>query len=118
MAFCPVQLGIDEELVGFTFKSLEPIAFDDDRLCVDAIKRVGFGGNFLTDDTTLKYLRTDYYEPKILNRLSREDWIKAGSKDINARAKERITRLMKEHQPEPLDAGVKKELRALVKSME
>lgn len=118
MAFCPVQLGIDEELVGFTLKALEPIAFDDDRLCVDAIKRVGLGGNFLTDDTTLKYLRTDYYEPKILNRLSREEWIKAGSKDINARARERITRLMKEHQPEPLDAGIKKELRALVKSME
>jgi trimethylamine--corrinoid protein Co-methyltransferase len=118
MAFCPVQLGIDEELVGFTLKALEGIPVDDDRLSVDAIKRVGFGGNFMTDDTTLKYLRTDYYEPKILNRQSREEWVKAGSKDINARAKERIKKLMKEHQPEPLDRNVQKKLRALVKSME
>ena len=118
MAFCPVQLGIDEELAGFTLKALEGIPADDDRLCVDAIKRVGFGGNFMTDETTIKYLRTDYYEPRILNRLSREEWVKAGSKDINARAKERISKLMKEHEPEPLEAGIKKELRALVKNME
>jgi trimethylamine--corrinoid protein Co-methyltransferase len=118
MAFCPIQLGIDEELVGFTLKALQGIPVDDGRLCVDAIKRVGFGGDFMTDDTTIKYLRTDYYEPKILNRLSREEWIKAGSKDINARAKKRITELMKEHQPEPLDRGLQEELRALVKSCE
>ncbi len=118
MAFCPVQLGIDEELVGFTLKAMEGISVDDDRLCADAIKRVGFGGNFMIDETTIKYLRTDYYEPKILNRLSREEWIKAGSKDINARAKERITRLMKEHQPEPLDDAIGKELRALIESVE
>jgi trimethylamine--corrinoid protein Co-methyltransferase len=117
MAFCPIQLGIDEELVGFTMKTLEGIPVDDDRLSVDAIKRVGFGGNFMTDETTLKYLRTDYYEPKILNRLSRENWEKAGSKDINDRAKERISKLIKEHQPEPLDTGPTRELKALVKSM-
>ncbi len=118
MAFCPIQLGIDEELVGFTLKALEGIPADDDRLCLNAIKRVGFGGNFMTDETTIKYLRTDYYEPKILNRLSREEWTKAGSKDINARAKERITKLMKEHQPQPLDRSLQEELRALVKSCE
>jgi len=118
LAFCPIQLGIDEELAGFTLKTLEGIPVDDERLCTDAIKRVGFGGNFMTDETTIKYLRSDYYEPKILNRLSREEWIKAGSKDINARAKERIKRLIAEHEPTPLDEGVRKELRSLVESRE
>jgi trimethylamine--corrinoid protein Co-methyltransferase len=118
LAFSPIQLGIDEELVGFTLKALEGIPVDDDRLAVDAIKRVGFGGNFMTDETTIKYLRTDYYEPKILNRLSRENWEKAGSKDINAAAKERIKKLIAEHQPIPLDEKVKKELRSLVGSMQ
>jgi trimethylamine--corrinoid protein Co-methyltransferase len=118
MAFCPVQLGIDEELVGFSLKAMEGIPADDDRLCTDAIKRVGFGGNFMTDETTLKYLRTDYYEPKILNRMSREEWVKAGSKDINARSKERIVKLMREHEPISLDSGIKKELRTLIKTAE
>jgi trimethylamine--corrinoid protein Co-methyltransferase len=118
LAFSPIQLGIDEELVGFTLKALEGIPADDDRLSVDAIKRVGFGGNFMTDETTIKYLRTDYYEPKILNRLSRENWEKAGSKDINAAAKERIKKLIAEHQPIPLDKAIRKELRSLVESIQ
>lgn len=118
LAFSPVQLGIDEELVGYVLKSLEGIPADDDRLCVDAIKRAGIGGNFMTDETTLSYLRTDYYPPKIFNRLAREDWEKAGSKDINAVARERITKLMKEHQPVRLDEGVKKELRSLIVSVQ
>ncbi len=118
LAFCPVQLGIDEELIGYTRKVLEGIPVDDDRLATDAIKRVGFDGNFMTDKTTIKYLRTDYYQPKILNRLSREDWVKQGSKDINARAKERIQQLMKEHPAPPLDEGVKKELDALIESLD
>jgi len=116
MAFCPVQLGIDEELAGFTRKALEPIPMDDDRLAVEAIKRVGFDDNFTTDETTIKYLRTDYYQPKILNRLSRDDWEKAGSKDINARSRERVKGLMEKHRPEPLAEGIRKELQALVDS--
>ena len=70
----------------------------------------------MTDDTTIKYLRTDYFEPKIFNRLNREDWVKAGSKDINAAAKDRITKLMKEHEPIALEKGVQKELQKLVDS--
>ena len=54
----------------------------------------------------------------ILNRLSREEWVKTGSKDINARSKERIKKLMAEHAPNPLDEDVKKELRNLIKSVE
>jgi trimethylamine--corrinoid protein Co-methyltransferase len=117
LAYCPVQLGIDEELIGYTLKALEGIPVDDDRLAVEAIKRVGFGGNFMTDDTTIKYLRSDYYKPKILNRLSREDWEAAGKKDVNAAARDRIKKLMREHQPEPLERGLRKELRELVNSL-
>jgi trimethylamine--corrinoid protein Co-methyltransferase len=116
LAFCPVQLGIDEELVGFTLKAMEGIPVDDDRLCADAIKRAGFGGNFMTDETTIKYLRTDYYQPKILNRLSREDWEKAGSHDLNAAAKDRVTKLIQQHQPQPLEPGLQKELKKLAQT--
>ena len=117
LAFSPIQLGIDEELIGFMRKSLEGIPVDDERLSAEAIKRIGFGGNFMTDETTMKFLRSDYYQPKSFNRLSREDWEKAGSKDINAVAKERITKLMKEHQPEALDSGIAKELESMINSM-
>lgn len=117
-AYCPIQLAIDDELMGFLFKSLEGIPVDDDRLAAEAIKRVGFKGDYITDESTIKYLRSDYYEPKILNRLSRENWIREGSKDINARSKERIEKLTREHEPIPLDADIRTEIRRLIESME
>ncbi len=117
MAFSPIQLAIDEELIGFTRKALEGIPVDDDRLAIDAIKRMGFGGNFMTDETTIKYLRSDYYQTTTFNRLSREEWEKAGSKDINAMAKERVQKLMTEHKPIPLEPDVQKELQTLVDSL-
>jgi len=116
LAFCPVQLGIDEELIGLTLKALAGIPFDEDRLSVAAIERVGFGGDFLTDPTTRKYMRTDYYQPKISNRLFREEWERRGSKDLNAMAKERVLKLMDAHEPAPLDEPVRRELGKLVAS--
>lgn len=118
LAFCPVQLGIDEELISFTMKALKGIPFDKNRLAVDAIKRVSFNGNYMTDETTLNYMRTDQYQPKILNRLFREEWEKQGAKDINARARERIQKLMKEHEVMELEDGIRKEIRGLIKSIE
>jgi trimethylamine--corrinoid protein Co-methyltransferase len=116
LAFCPIQLGIDEELIGYLMKSFEGIPVDDHRLSLDAIKRVGFDGNFMTDETTLNYLRTDYYQPKILNRLSREDWERSGRKEINAAARDRMNKLMVEHQPVPLEDAAQREIRSLVEN--
>lgn len=114
LAFCPVQLGIDEELIGLTMKALEGIPFDEDRLSVAAIERVGFGGDFMTDPTTRKYMRTDYYRPIISNRLFREEWERLGSKDLNAKARERVAKLMSEHRPAPLEESVRRELAKVV----
>jgi len=116
LAFCPVQLGIDEELIGLTMKALEGIPFDDDRLSVAAIERVGFAGDFMTDPTTRKYMRSDYFRPTISNRLFRGEWEKLGSKDLNAKAKERVAKLMSEHQPELLAESARRELEKVVAS--
>jgi len=118
LAFCPIQLGIDEELIAYTLKAMQGIPFDDERLAVESIRNAGFDGNFMTDNTTLKYMRTENYQPKILNRLFREDWVKQGSKDINARSKERIQRLMEEHEVIPLEKGIRNEISDLIKSVE
>ncbi|MBF0205279.1 MAG: trimethylamine methyltransferase family protein [Oligoflexia bacterium] len=113
LAFCPVQLGIDEELISYTLRSLKEIPFDDDRLAIDAIKRIGINGNYMADKTTVKYLRSDYVPAKTMNRLTRDEWEKAGKKDINARAKERIQKLMTTHRAKELDPMIKQELQRL-----
>ncbi|MBF0363137.1 MAG: trimethylamine methyltransferase family protein [Oligoflexia bacterium] len=115
LAFCPIQLSIDEELIAYTMKALKGIPFDDDRLAKEAIKRVSINGDYMTEKSTVKYLRSDYINSKIMNRLTRDEWERQGSRDINSRAKERIQKLMNTPTALELDSKLKAELRSIVK---
>lgn len=114
LIFCPVQLGMDEELIAYTRRTLEGFPVDDHRLAAEAIKRVGFTGNYMTDETTLKYLRSDYHQPRVLNRVSRQTWEQQGRPDANARARQRVLELMQSHTPTPLEDGLEQELQAVI----
>ncbi|MBM3293908.1 MAG: hypothetical protein FJY82_05215 [Candidatus Aminicenantes bacterium] len=114
LAFCPVQLGLDEELIGLAQSALKGIPFDEERLSVAAIERAGFGGDFMTDITTRKFFRTDYHWPTISNRLFREEWERRGAKDMNARARERIEKLMAVPPARPLEESRARELGRVV----
>ena len=66
----------------------------------------------------LKFLRQrmhkEYWLPDLTVRLSRKDWEAKGAKDITQRAKEKVEQILREHEPEPLDKDVKKELEKIV----
>ncbi len=117
LIFCPVQLGLDEELIAYTRRALEGFPVDEDRLAVEAIKRVGFTGNYMTDPTTMSYLRSDYHQPRVLNRVSRQTWEQQGRPDANARARERVLELMQSHEPPPLDEGLARELQDVIEGL-
>ncbi len=52
------QILIDLEMVKMCLRIADGINFDDDALAVDAIERVGHGGNYLIDEHTIKWLKT------------------------------------------------------------
>ncbi|MGQ9663648.1 MAG: trimethylamine methyltransferase family protein [Kiritimatiellia bacterium] len=55
LTFCPEQLVIDAEIAEAVRHLLRGITVDDETLGVAAIRRVGPGGNFLTDEHTLDH---------------------------------------------------------------
>ena len=101
----PVQLVIDDDIVGMAKRILRGFEINDDTLGLDALARVGPGGNFLSDDHTLKYFKTEYYRPRIFNRGTREIWQSKGEKDLNENARERAKAILREHKPAPLEIG-------------
>jgi len=113
----PVQLVIDDEIVGMTKRILRGFEINDDTLGLDALARVGPGGNFLSDDHTLKYFKTEYYRPRIFNRGTREIWQSKGAKDLNENARERAKTILREHKPAPLAEDVVKELDSIIKRL-
>jgi trimethylamine--corrinoid protein Co-methyltransferase len=112
------QLVIDNELAGIVSRALRGIRVNEEALAVDIIKNVGSRGHYLTQKHTLENFRKEHYIPMISNRDKRETWEKAGSKDLRETAREEVKKILKQHQPEPLERDVEKELKKFLKGVE
>ena len=108
------QLVIDDELHRTVVRALEGFEVDEERLGLEALDRVGPGGNFVADPHTLKFLRGERYPTRLLYRNSREAWETSGSKDFEERARESAKAILREHQPNPLPEDIGKALDELV----
>jgi trimethylamine--corrinoid protein Co-methyltransferase len=89
------------------------VSLDDEALAVDVIHQVGPGGEFMTHEHTLTHWR-DLWRPKLYDRQRLERWEKQGSKDINARLRQRTIALLDEHEVEPLPTSVVAEIEKLL----
>ena len=104
------QLVMDDEINKICFRALEGFLVDEGRLAVEAIARVGPGGNFLADEHTIKFVRGERYTPALFYRGSREGWEEAGWKTFRQRAKEKAKVILEEHEPSPLPEDVSRAL--------
>lgn len=112
------QLVIDDEIAAMVKRVVSGISVEDDVMGVDLIKKIGIGGNFLTQKHSLDYLASEQAQSTIFDRRMRGAWEKRGSKSLIQSANERAIELLKTHKPLPLTEGVAEELRKIVKSAE
>ncbi len=109
------QLVIDSELNKTVVRALQGLEADEGRLAMEAIQRVGPGGNFIQDAHTMKYLRGERYTPsRLIYRNSRDAWMSAGCQDFEKRANEMARTILKEHEPMPLPEDIAQALDTLV----
>ncbi|MFP4135906.1 MAG: trimethylamine methyltransferase family protein [Candidatus Acetothermia bacterium] len=92
---------IGNEIVGYVRRLQDGIDLDEDRLAIDALKRVEPGGRFLTDESTLDTYKT-LYQPELLDRKSYDGWMESGGKDLRERAREKARKVIGEHEARPL----------------
>lgn len=110
----PALLVLDDDLIGMVRRLMRGIEVTDETLGMDAIMRVGPGGNYLIDDHTMKFFKTEYFTPQATNRWVRNVWKSKGSRDANELARERARKILAEHEAEPLDPKLLAELDKIV----
>jgi trimethylamine--corrinoid protein Co-methyltransferase len=98
-----------DELVGMTDHLMRGIEVSEDTLLLDEIHRVGPGGHFMNTKETVKRFR-EYWFPSLLNRSTRDRWLKDGGTTLEERLNARVTEILAGHQPRPLDPGKKKKI--------
>ncbi|MCJ7489900.1 MAG: trimethylamine methyltransferase family protein [Thermoplasmata archaeon] len=109
------KLVIDNEIAGMVTRVLGGIEVTEETLAVDEICKAGPNASFLGTPFTAKHFRTEHFLPTLLDRRSMDSWLKAGSKDITAVAREKAKKILKEHEPVPMDKGVTAEIEEYVK---
>ena len=106
---------LDEEMVRLTLATLEPPEVDDRSLNLALIKKVGPGGDYLTQSDTLKNFRK-LFRPSFLNRSSYDSWAGKGRPDSLQQAKAQVeTRLAAWVKP-AIDPQLEEELINLLKA--
>jgi trimethylamine--corrinoid protein Co-methyltransferase len=100
------QYVIDNEIIGMVMRAVRGIEVSDETIALDAYRRVGPGGNFLSDPHTVHWMRREHYVPKLSDRQLRVNWEKSGKPYVEGKAKTIAATILTEHKP----LGLPKEL--------
>ena len=111
------QLLMDCEFARLIKFALGGIPVTDELLMTDDIHKVGSQGDFLSLDSTYKYMRSQS-QPRLIDRRVRDDWAASGGGDLYTKAMAQARSLLESHVPEPLSPEVLATLREIVETTE
>jgi trimethylamine--corrinoid protein Co-methyltransferase len=111
-----IQAVIDDAICGLAKRLQRGIYFDEDRMAESVIAEIGPGGNYLTEEHTVKYFRDETHRPEIFDVNMRSIWEEIGSKDIVQRARERALVIINRSNEKSIDEKLYRELEIIYES--
>jgi trimethylamine--corrinoid protein Co-methyltransferase len=110
------QQVIDAEMFRMSKQAHRGIPAHDEMWLDEVIQRVGPGGNFLGEKSTVASMRSgEWLFPNLGVHETRTAWENAGKKDILEEAREKVDHILSTHKPLPLGEDVEKELDRIYK---
>jgi trimethylamine--corrinoid protein Co-methyltransferase len=111
----PEQIIYDDEIYHTNRILVEGIDTSADQLALDVIAAVGPGGHFLAQKHTRRTIR-HIWIPELTHPAP--TMINQPSPDIRERARTTFSKILKEHQPQPLENGIQLELQTILRAAE
>ena len=106
---------IDNDMLGCILRATNPVEVSLKTLSAPEIGAVvNEVGHFLGETATFDRMHSDFLYPEIADRADIEVWEAGGSIDIRQAAVRRVQEILAEHRPNYIDAGVDRDLRALL----
>lgn len=112
------QLLVDAEIVRMIRRIMQGIAVDTSTLALDVITAVGPAGTYLNQRHTMRHMRKESSQAKLIDRRMYDHWVRDGAKDMAQRANEEALRILETHKPIPLPGEAAKEIRAIIEEAE
>jgi trimethylamine:corrinoid methyltransferase-like protein len=109
----PVQLAIDNEVLGMVRRMISKIDFDDETMAWQELLNAEPGSQFLSNEHTFRHCR-DGLAPINFIRMTRDGWNAKGGNDLNARVTEFCKHILEKAGPVALPQNMAQELDSIV----
>jgi len=103
---------IDDEIALMLKRLVRGIEFNEDNMAIDVIAKVGPGGTFMMEDSTITWMKSACLLPRIAERDARDTWLAKGSPDSHSRALERAYQILSKPNPAVLSSEIDERIRA------
>ncbi|HEY31732.1 MAG TPA: trimethylamine methyltransferase [Dehalococcoidia bacterium] len=91
------QYIIDNEVIGMVKRVLAGISVNQVTLGFDVIKKVGPGGNYVTEDHTIEHMLDEFFYPNPSVRLNFDIWQEAGQPDMLSSARVQAQQILQDN---------------------
>ncbi len=108
------KLVIDNDICGMAYRLVSGIAQRKESIAFSLFMEIGDEANFLTLPHTKKWYREEQIFPLLIDRDSYEKWAESGKKEMWERANEKVEKLLKSEDQDPLTPEIVKELEKIV----
>jgi len=106
----------DNEMLSHVYRMIRGIEVSEETLAFDAMKNVITGeGHFIGEIQTMEAMERDYFYPKFGDRSEPTTWAEEGARDIWRNANDQARRVLEDHHPEYIAAGVDAKIRRVLK---
>ena len=109
------QLVMDDEIIGMVRRIMRGIEVTDETLAVNVVNKVGPGGHFLGEDHTVNNFKKETWFPTLINRMRHDGWKhQAGSSRMGERIKEKLHKILDEHEVPALSDDKLEEIQKII----
>jgi len=105
------QFVIDNELIGIIQRMLAGIKVNNETLGLDVIEKVGPGGNYITEDHTVKHMMDEFFYPNLGVRYNFDIWEEKGRPNMLSRANKLVDSILEENKEGILDLDLISEIK-------
>jgi trimethylamine--corrinoid protein Co-methyltransferase len=98
-----------DEFIGMVDTIMRGVEITEETLALGVAEQVGPGGSYFGEKHTVRHFRENWF-PKLMNRGNFEQWSAAGGLSLADKANQRVRRILRQHQPDPLPQDVLTEL--------
>ena len=114
----PAAIVMCDEIIGYVKRIIRGFDLSREMMGIDVIRKVGPGGNFLTQKHTATHFRQELWRPKFLNRDTPKAWMNKGSQIYEEVVTHKALEILETHQTEPLPEDVRQKIKKIAREAE